>query len=462
MRKKRINKRSKLVPGIMISLCALIIIYLGATMYFKNNFYFGSVINGINVTGKTVGEVEKELSSEIDAYTLELEERGDITEQIKASDIGLKYDGDKIKELKESQNSSTWISALFNKNNSEMSQVLTYDEELLKQCFNNLSCLNSSEIINPKNASLKYTEDGYEIINEIDGNKIIKDVLYDSIVNAILNSEPKLNLESNNCYESPKYTSASQEVVDSKNLLDKYIALKITYKSGDKTKVIDGSTIHNWLVVSEDMKIAFDEEKVSKDVYKISSVFNTFGNTRDFLATSKKIIQVSGGNYGWIVDKTKEAKKLIEIVKNGQDVTKEPEYSQTAKSSDSNDIGNTYVEINMTKQHLWFYKNGSLVVEGDVVTGNASTNTLTPAGTYILNYKEKNATLKGEDYTSPVNYWMPFNGNIGIHDASWRTEFGKDIYMTNGSHGCVNAPYDLAYTIFNNIESSTPIVCYYE
>ncbi|AWK49632.1 peptidoglycan-binding protein [Clostridium beijerinckii] len=462
MRKKRSDKRSKILPGIMISLCALIIIYLSVTMYFKNNFYFGSVINGINVTGKTVGEVEKELSSEIDSYTLELEERGDTTEQIKASDIGLKYDGDKIKELKESQNSFTWISALFNKNNSEMSQVLTYDEELLNQCFDNLSCLNSSEIINPKNASLKYTENGYEIINEIDGNKIIKDALYDSIVNAILNSEPKLNLESNNCYENPKYTSESQEVIDGKNLLDKYIALKITYKSGDKTKVIDGSTIHNWLVVSEDMRITFDEEKVNKDVYKISSVFNTFGNTRDFLATSKKTIQVSGGNYGWIVDKSKEAKKLIEIVKNGQDVTKEPEYSQTAKSSDSNDIGNTYVEINMTKQHLWFYKNGSLVVEGDVVTGNLSTNTLTPAGTYILNYKEKNATLKGEDYTSPVNYWMPFNGNIGIHDASWRTEFGKEIYITNGSHGCVNAPYDLAYTIFNNIESSTPIVCYYE
>lgn len=462
MRKKRINKRSKAVPGIMISLCALIIIYLGATMYFKNNFYFGSVINGINVTGKTVGEVEKELSSEIDAYTLELEERGDITEQIKASDIGLKYDGDKIKEFKESQNSSTWISALFNKNNSEMSQVLTYDEELLKQSFNNLSCLNSSEIINPKDASLKYTGDGYEIVDEIDGNKINKDTLYDSVVKAILNSEPKLNLESKNCYENPKYTSKSQEVIEAKDLVDKYVALKITYKSGDKTKVIDGSTIHNWLVVSKDMKITFDEEKVSNDVYKISSVFNTFGNTRDFITTSKKIIQVSGGNYGWIVDKNKEAKKLIEIVKNGQDVTKEPEYSQTAKSSDSNDIGNTYVEINMTKQHLWFYKNGSLVVEGDVVTGNASTNTLTPAGTYILNYKEKNATLKGEDYASPVDYWMPFNGNIGIHDASWRTEFGKDIYMTNGSHGCVNAPYDLAYTIFDNIESRTPIVCYYE
>ena len=115
MRRKRINNQSKVLPVVMISLCTLIVIYLGMTMYFRNNFYFGSVINGINVAGKTVDEAEKELSSEIDKYSLELEERGDITEQIKATDIGLKYDGDKIKELKESQNSVPWVVALFKK-----------------------------------------------------------------------------------------------------------------------------------------------------------------------------------------------------------------------------------------------------------------------------------------------------------------------------------------------------------
>ena len=128
MRRKRrdkSSKSSKVVPGIMISLCALIIIYLGMTMYFKNNFYFGSVINGINVAGKTVEEVEKEISSQIDTYSLELEERQDIKEQIKAIDIGLKYDGNKIKELKDEQNSISWVSELFKKKDPVMSQVVT-------------------------------------------------------------------------------------------------------------------------------------------------------------------------------------------------------------------------------------------------------------------------------------------------------------------------------------------------
>ena len=101
---------------------------------------------------------------------MELEERGDVTEQIKATDIGLKYDGNKIKELKDSQNSFTWVSALFKKNDSEMSQIVTYDEELLNKCFNKLSCFNSSNIIKPQNASFKYTDDGYEIVDEVNGN----------------------------------------------------------------------------------------------------------------------------------------------------------------------------------------------------------------------------------------------------------------------------------------------------
>jgi nitrogen regulatory protein PII len=462
MRRKRSDKSSKVVPVVMISLCTLIIIYLGMTMFFKNHFYFGSVISGINVAGKTVGEVEKELSSEMETYTLELEERGDVTEQIKAVDIGLKYDGNKIKELKDSQNASSWVAALFKKNDSEISQIVTYDEELLNKSFNKLSCLNSSNIIKPENASFKYTDDGYVIEDEVNGTKINKDTLYDSVVNAILKVEPKINLESSNCYENPQYTSKSQEVADAKNMLDKYANLTITYTSGDKTEVLDGSTIHNWLGVNEKMEVTIDDEKVKKYVDKIASIYNTFGNTRNFVTTSKATIKVSGGNYGWIVDKSKEVQDLIKCIKNGQSTTKEPMYAQTAVAEGTNDIGDTYVEIDMTKQHLWFYKKGSLVTEGDVVTGNITNNTSTPIGTYRLNYKEKNATLKGEDYSSAVTFWMPFNGNVGMHDASWRTEFGKNIYMTSGSHGCVNEPYELANKIYDNIDANTPIVCYYE
>ena len=81
-----------------------------------------------------------------------------------------------------------------------------------------------------------------------------------------------------------------------------------------------------------------------------------------------------------------ESNNIISAIKEGTIVTKEPSYSQTTFSKGINDIGNTYVEIDLAKQHIWFYK--------------------------------------------------------------------------NGSHGCINSPYNVARTIYNNIELNPPVVCY--
>ena len=55
---------------------------------------------------------------------------------------------------------------------------------------------------------------------------------------------------------------------------------------------------------------------------------------------------------------------------------------------------------------------------------------------------------------------MPFYDGQGLHDASWRTAFGGNIYQTNGSHGCVNLPPAVAATIYENIDTGTPVILY--
>lgn len=86
---------------------------------------------------------------------------------------------------------------------------------------------------------------------------------------------------------------------------------------------------------------------------------------------------------------------------------------------------------------------------------------MTPPGVFGLTYKTKNAVLKGEDYETPVNYWMPFNGNIGMHDATWRRKFGGEVFIKNGSHGCINLPLESAKEIYSYISTGFPVVCYY-
>lgn len=454
-------KRSK--KEVIIGISTIVAMYLVIAMFFINHFYWGSQINGIDLSCKALNEANEEILRNINNYALELHGRDGVTEKIKSVDIGLVYDQvDKIKSFKATQNPMTWILGVFNKDYSKTEILANFNSRLLEKEIDKMTFFNGKDVIEPKDAKVKYTKQGYEIVEEVNGNKINKERLYKSVEEAILQGKEVLNLDEMNCYEAPRYTSKSKEVIEATNILNKYVAIKITYNVGNMKEVVDGSITNQWFYVDKNMNIEFDEKQVRKYVDSLAEKYNTFGQKRNFIATSGKPIQVCGGNYGWIINKNKEVKELVEGIKKGVDIIKQPAYSQTAFIRGNNDIGSTYVEINISRQHLWFYKNGNLIVDGDVVTGNPKNNYGTPTGTYRLNYKERKATLKGTNYRTLVDFWMPFNGNIGLHDATWRSEFGNDIYIENGSHGCINAPHGIAKIIFDNIQPGTPVICYKE
>lgn len=156
-----------------------------------------------------------------------------------------------------------------------------------------------------------------------------------------------------------------------------------------------------------------------------------------------------------------ETKRIKELLETGKTYDLEPNYIQsTYKQALSN-----YLEVDLTRQRVWMYKNGKCIVSGSCVTGNPSQGHATPAGMFYLDSKTTSTYLKGLNndgsrYNSYVNYWMPFNGGIGLHDATWRSNFGGSIYTYNGSHGCVNLPYSVARTIYQNIDYETLIVLY--
>lgn len=448
---KRKTKHSKIVLGIIIPLYTLLVIYFGLAVYFMNHFYFGSEINGINVSGISVENVKELMTSELQAYKLDLKERDGKSEQIGAAEVGVKYNPDgQFENFKDKQNPFKWISALFHNEDSKTTIAVSYDEKLLKERVDKLSCFDSSNIIEPKNPSYKYIDSGYIIVEEVNGNKVNKGILYDEVANSILKKEPILDLESIDCYVKPQYTSKSQKVIEVKDMLNKYVSSKITYTFGEHKEILDGSTINEWIVVDENYGVVLDETKAKDYMDVFANNYSEVGNMRNFVTSSGKTIDIHGGDYSCLINTAKEVQDLSAAIKEGKVIAKEPTYVQTA-----------YVEIDLTKQHLWFYKNGSLIVQGDIVSGNLDSSHATPGGIYELKYKKRNAILRGPGYAAPVDFWMPFNGGIGIHDAVWRGRFGGNIYKGDGSHGCINCPYNLAATIFDNIEEGTPVICYY-
>lgn len=446
---------------IIVIIFVIICIYGAFSIYFIKHFYFGTYINEINVSCKTVKEANELLLKESYNYTIKLEERNDVTEYIKGSNINFEYKGSKeTEEIKTSQNPFLWIVNIFSNNKYIINEVYSFDRNLLKEELEKLNCFNSEDIVEPIDACLKYEGGEFKIIKEVYGNKINEEFLYAYLLNSILLGERCINLDEINAYENPKFTSESEKVIKAQNELNKYVSSEIYYIFDNEIEVLDSSIINTWLEVDSTMNVVINEEKIKEYIKTLGIKYDTYGKTRSFKSTTGKNINVIGGNYGWRIDRIKEKEALIKNIKSGEIIKKEPIYLQTALGNHENDIGNTYVEINLTNQYLWFYKSGKIITQGDVVTGNVSRGNATPQGTYTLNYKQKNATLRGDNYNSDVKYWMPFNMNIGIHDASWRNSFGGNIYQESGSHGCVNAPEYLAKNIFENIEPGTPIICY--
>lgn len=455
-------RRKKIIKWSIISVSALVLIYLGFSAYFSKRFYFGTSINSIPVSGMTVEAVNEKLAADVEKYNLALEGRDGVKEEISAAEMGLKFiSQDKVQNIKHNQSPFKWITGIFNNSSFELNNIFSYDEPLLREAVDKLAFFDTAKITEPKSAALKSTQKGYEIVKEVNGNKVNKDILYEQVVEAILSEKPTLDLESIECYEKPKYTSESKEIVEAMATLEKYSAITITYTFKEGKETLSGDVINSWLKVDENFKVSFDEDKVESYVDKLGNTYDTVGKPRDFKTTSGRIVKVSGGYYGISINRAKETQELIKAIKEGKSVSKKPIYNQDEEEDNGNGIGGTYVEIDLTNQHMWFYKNGELITHGDVVTGNDDSNHSTPPGLYRITYKQKKAILRGPGYAAPVDFWMPFNGDIGIHDATWRSTFGGNIYKNDGSHGCINTPYDVAQIIFNNIQAGDPVVCYY-
>ncbi len=231
---------------------------------------------------------------------------------------------------------------------------------------------------------------------------------------------------------------------------------------------VDSAVIAQWVKVNENMEVTFDAEAVKAYIVSLAEKYDTKGKPRQFTTATGNTVTVEGGKYGWLMDQEAEYEALIANIQNAETVTREPAYKSRAASHGAMDVGSTYAEVDLTNQKAYFIKDGQVVLESDIVTGNPNKGNATPQGTYSLTYKTRNAVLRGEkkpdgtySYESPVKYWMPFNGGIGFHDASWQSAFGGTRYKSHGSHGCVNMPTSKAAEMYDLISDGIPVVCHY-
>lgn len=260
--------------------------------------------------------------------------------------------------------------------------------------------------------------------------------------------------------EEPELTPEELAEIEKEEKREKIRNISLSISFGDSRETLDGEAVSGWLEEEPDGTYGIREEDVREYVNGLSKKYDTFGISRKFRTHDGDTVTVKGGDYGWWMNRPETTQQLCERILSGESGEFEPVYYGTGLYWGENDIGNTYVEINTREQHLYVWKDGSRVYDSDFVSGGLMKGNSTPDGTYAITYKEKDATLVGENYSSAVKYWMPFNGNIGMHDAPWRDAFGGHIYYMNGSHGCVNLPTKAAADIYEIVTKGEPVVVY--
>ena len=455
--------KNKLIRNLNIVIFSLFIIYISISTYFSRHFFFNTTVNGVDLSFKDKNSIASSFDDFLEKYSIEIVTRNAESQIIKENILekGKMLDSEEaiFKDIKSKQNSLIWITSLFKKNEYNIDEIYSIDEKGLEDIVSELNVF-KGEIISPKNVSFAYKDGKYEIVEAVYGNEANKERVYEGIKTAVLNGKANINLDEEGCYESPKYTINSDRTKEVEKELNKYISTNITYVFGEGKEVLSGERINKFITVNDDLEIELSKEEIRQYIKELSDKYNTVGITREFKTSIGSTVEVEGGYYGYKINSVAETSLLIENIKNGAVLEKEPSYSQKALLRGVNDIGDTYVEINLTRQYMWFYKEGKIIAQGNVVTGDPRKGNSTDTGTYMLNYKQKEATLRGANYEANVNYWMPFNGNVGIHDASWRYNFGGQVYLSDGTHGCVNASLSLAKKIYENIEAGTPVICY--
>ncbi len=441
-------------------------LYWHESLKYQTCFLPGTIVDGMDVTGKTASEVEDAIAEQLKGYTLTINGREELSESITGESVGLyaEFD-DTLEKAVAAQKPMDWGKYRFGKAVNEVNTdaLLHYSSEMLDEAVAGLSCMDRENMREPQDARISDYDSAtgsYTIIKEDEGTELLEDKVKEAVASAIMSLSESVNLEEQGCYLSPAVTSGDEALKTACESMNRYVGAKITYKFGDRSETLSGNEIHNWLTVNG-TSVGVSEAKAAEYVKNLASAYNTAYKPKTLKTSYGKNVTITTGSYGWKIDQTKETAALVSLIKNGEQTSREPEYSQKAASRSGNDYGNTYVEINLTAQHLYFYVDGKLLVQSDFVSGNAAKGWSTPAGAYALTYKQRNATLKGQGYATPVSYWMPFNGGIGLHDANWRKIFGGTIYKNKGSHGCINLPPAVAKTIYENISAGDPVLCYH-
>ncbi len=442
------------------------IIYLAIAFYFQQKFLPNTVISSHPVEGMDVDSVNALLQKDMQEYELNLLLQDGESEKIAGADFdhSTDFSGDLFR-IMQSQNPYEWGWYFLYPTAYTAKAEVQYDEEKLFSLLSDLPCYrireeNAGAVVKIENRMNHFTfrDERRNVLNTEKATEAVFLAVSDSLTECDLTS----------LYEAPEATSKQQKELDRWKEVEKVQNACITYEDGDLEIVADRHVYSPWFVLGSDGlpvidangDVVLDEEKVGEFVTKLSDTFNTDKRKRKWQKYKGGVVELSYGKAGFVVDEEAEAESIQKTILKGWKEVRRPHYSQEGAGHGNDEVGDTYVEVDLSNQKLYFFEKGELKLQSDIVTGCKRYHNDTPSMITDIYYMQKNRVLHGENYATFVYYWMAFYRHYGLHDATWRSKFGGDIYLTDGSHGCVNMPKEKAAELYDMVYVGMPVILY--
>lgn len=458
------GKKIALLVSLLV-IVALLAVYLVGFFSYQDRILPNTRVNGIDVSGMTAAEAEQSVLSQANAKGITFVKKDGEEVPFSGDQFGstVSLSSNTVLTNAAQSGHGAWFTSYFHPTDLTVSVVNSYSEEDLANLIKNYTW----GTVAPTDAKIeKGDDDTYQIVPEEEGDMVDTDTLAAYTLEQMKDGNNTISLTDANCYLQPEITS--EDLQDKLAEYNRFSDLTITYDFDDRQEVLEPETISEWITVNEeDDSVEVDRDAVTNWVNENLVKYDTYGSDymRTFHSTLQGTLEIPGGQYGiygWLTDVEATVDKLIEYIQNGESVTVEPEYARTGYCRATDDIGDSYAEVDITNQKVFVYKDGELVIESDCVTGMANDPSReTPPGVYKVWSMDRNrilGTMESYGYEQPVDYWIYFTEiDIGFHDLL-RSEYGGDVYKTNGSHGCVNLPLDVAAEMYDTVEIGYPVI----
>ena len=471
-KKRKRRKAAGIAAGVVVGILA--IAYFAGAFFFSTRFFPQTSAGHMDLSMATVDEVRQELDQTVSDYQLVVTGQG-FRLELDAQQAGISADSAAIvQSMHEDVNIWAWPIEVFGTHDETGKLAASYNESGLEELVRAAVEEFNADKTAPVNATIGFDEaaDGFVVVPEQDGTKLDADAVVEAVDGALLTLTERVELTSDQLQQPTLFSDdpALQKAADQANTM---ITADVTLTmAGDVAAEVNAALISQWIVLDENLNASLDQGALTAWVDQLTANCNTVGTTRTYTRADGKQITVSGGVYGWEVDRDTLLAQVQEAVAAGTTGTQEiPVWSSGSayNGPGERDWGNRYCDIDLAEQHVRFYdESGALVWESDCISGTPDGQHDTWTGVYWINGKESPSTLIGYEngkkiYESKVSYWMPFVDNsIGLHDANWQPAFGGSMYAQGyGSHGCVNLPVDKAAELYNIIQPGDCVVSHW-